>query len=290
MKRNIFLLILTLCAVLLQKGNAQTAEKALFEQAFIHAYPIEITWDKTTVLVFPSAVESADRGSKHILTQKDKKASNVLKLKAGKRKFTESNLNVITADGKLYHFTVSYCENPSGLTLDMGKQLEKEKQVALFENLTLNPDQVGAYARKIAPLKPFLRKKERDHWMQLHLQGVYIVEGVLFFQFGLTNRSRIDYNIDQLRYSVKDRKLAKRTAERQEEKTPLLSWFECGECGEGVSGQHSNTLVIAFKQFTIADKKEFVVQVLEKSGDRHLTLRIKGRDILKARPWLNTNL
>ncbi|KYG79337.1 hypothetical protein AWW67_13260 [Roseivirga seohaensis] len=270
-----------------QKGNAQTTEKALFEEAFVHGYPIEISWDKTTLLVFPTAVESADRGTKHILAQKDKKASNILKLKAGMREFTASNLNVITADGQLYHFKVSYCEDPSELTIDMGKQLAREKEMALFKDLSLNPDQVNAYAQKIAPLKPFLRKKERDYHMKLHLQGVYIVEDILFFQFGLSNTSRIDYRIDQLRYTVKDRKLAKRTAERQEEKMPLLNWFESGE---GVSGQHSNTLVVAFEQFTIADKKEFVVQILEKSGDRHLTLRIKGKDILKARPWLNTNI
>ena len=29
------------------------------------------------------------------------------------REFTASNLNVITADGQLYHFKVSYCEDPS---------------------------------------------------------------------------------------------------------------------------------------------------------------------------------
>ena len=90
--------------------------------------------------------------------------------------------------------------------------------MALFKDLSLNPDQVNAYAQKIAPLKPFLRKKERDYHMKLHLQGVYIVEeDWRFFSLVFPIPLRIDYRNDQLRYTVKERKLAQlqRNAKRK---------------------------------------------------------------------------
>lgn len=44
---------------------------------------IEVTWDKTTVLIFDSPIQSVDRGNRFLLSEQDSKALNMLKLKAG---------------------------------------------------------------------------------------------------------------------------------------------------------------------------------------------------------------
>src|SRR5690606_26501384 len=96
------------------KGLAQQAAQS------IPSRPIEIAFSKTTNLVFPFEIKSVDRGSKDVLAQKAGGIENVLQLKAARQDFDETNLTVITSDGKLYSFLVNYADNPSALNLSFG--------------------------------------------------------------------------------------------------------------------------------------------------------------------------
>jgi len=264
-----------------QEFSAGHIQKHLLGQAAIRPYHLEVTWDKTTVLVFPAEVKSADRGSRSILAQKDKEVSNILRLKAGVKGFPESNLSVVTADGRLYHFSVNYSENPAFQVIDMGKQVEAEETILKFKDVSLTTDQVHWYCAVVSKKEAFLRKKARESRVTVRLKGIYIRDEVMFFRFDLENSSQIDYNIDQWRFYVRDRRQVKRTAVRETELEPLYLY---NTRGNGLSGKGENTVVVAFKKFTIADSKKLVIQLLEESGDRHLTLEIRGKHLLKARP------
>ena len=50
-----------------------------------------------------------------------------------------------------------------------------------------------------------------------------------------------------------------------------------------VNGKSRRTIVMAFKKFTIADNKNLAIELYEKNGDRHLSLNVDGKEILKAR-------
>src|SRR3954454_18344150 len=97
---------LTVCilALIQLSGNSQT----LSSPSFIEPYPLEITFNKTTNIVFPFAIKSVDRGSANILVQKAGSVDTILQVKAGKEDFPETNLSVITTDGTLYSFLVHY--------------------------------------------------------------------------------------------------------------------------------------------------------------------------------------
>ncbi|MCX2680995.1 conjugative transposon protein TraN [Galbibacter sp. EGI 63066] len=262
-------------------GPAGQIEKHLLSQAAIRPYNLEVAWDKTTVLIFPAGVKSADRGSRCILAQKDREISNILRLKAGVKGFPETNLSVITADGRLYHFSVNYSEDPAFQVIDMGKQVEAEDTILKFKNVSLTTGEVHRYCGVVSKKGSFLQKKAREGRVTLRLRGIYIKSEVMFFRFDLENSSQIDYNIDQWRFYVRDRRQVKRTAMRETELEPLHRY---NTRGNGLPGKGENTVVVAFKKFTIADSKKLVVQLMEESGDRHLTLDIKGKHLLKARP------
>src|SRR5687768_14524787 len=74
---------------------------------------LAISFNKTTSLVFPYSIRSVDRGSRDVLAQKAKGVENVLQVKAGRKGFAETNLTVITADGTLHQFTVTYSDSSS---------------------------------------------------------------------------------------------------------------------------------------------------------------------------------
>src|SRR5690606_35840587 len=86
----------------------------------IESFPIAITSNKTTNLIFPYDIRSVDRGSKEVLVQKARGTENILQLKAAQENMKETNLTVITADGKLYSFLLRYASNPKTLNYSFG--------------------------------------------------------------------------------------------------------------------------------------------------------------------------
>src|SRR5258708_37621952 len=71
-------------------------------QPVVESHNVEITYNKTSSLIFPTIIKSVDRGSRDVIVQKAKGVGNVLQLKAGKENFPETNLTVITSDGTLH--------------------------------------------------------------------------------------------------------------------------------------------------------------------------------------------
>jgi hypothetical protein len=98
------------------------------------AQSLEVSWDKTTVLIFDSRIQSIDRGSRLLLGQQDDKALNLLKLKAGSKELPETTLHVLTADGDLHEFQVKYSESPMKTTWDFrDKEEAKPAQIPKYD-------------------------------------------------------------------------------------------------------------------------------------------------------------
>jgi hypothetical protein len=240
--KRICVLGMLLCCL---KGNCQIA---------IESYPLEVTFNKTTNIVFPFAVKSVDRGSKDVLVQKAKGDDHVLELKAGKANFQATNVSVITADGKLYSFMATYAAEPVVL------------------NLSFRNDSV------FLKQKHFLHISTRDEDMKLSLRSIYIQDRVLWFGFQLKNNSQIDFEPSYIKFFLQDKKKAKRTAKQQTELVPLNRVLV-----EPVPGYDKREFVFAFKQFTIPKDKRLICQVSEQGGGRFLALRIKHQALLRAR-------
>ena len=78
----------------------------------IPPYGLEVTYDKTTHIIFPSAVRYVDLGSPHLIAGKADGAENVIRVKATVRNFREeTNFSVITESGSFYTFNVNTQKN-----------------------------------------------------------------------------------------------------------------------------------------------------------------------------------
>ena len=83
-------------------------------------YGLDVTFDKTVHLIFPSAIRYVDLGSQNIITEKAEDAENVLRVKASVKDFeTETNMSVICEDGSFYAFNVKYANEPEKLSIEM---------------------------------------------------------------------------------------------------------------------------------------------------------------------------
>lgn len=238
----------------------------LFVSAMAQTASLKIATDKTTSLIFPFPVRHVDRGTKDLLVEPVKEAGNILLVKAASQKFPETNLSVVTEDGSVYSFRVSYEANPSAFVLHVPVQ---------------NETTPATYANDIADNPRTMHGIKNSKWdMNAKVIGIYIKGNVIYYQLRLENKSNIDYGIDFLRFYIRDKKKAKRTANQENELKPL---YEAGNISQVKAGS-SNTIVAALKKFTIPDAKYFAIQIIEKNGGRHLLLKVNNNKIIKAIP------
>lgn len=239
---------------------------------------LSVAYHKTTNLVFPYTIKSVDRGSRDVLVQIAKNVGNVLQVKAGYRDFEETNLTVITADGHLYSFLVGYSTHPD-LNVVLDRPLPEHRSGITFTDAGDYESAVSDASEKAARRKHFLRKKDRAFDITLKLGGIYVVDGLMYFQLELRNDSHIGYDIGQLRFYIRDRKKARRTASQEIELEPL---YVRGNTAS-IAGRSLQTVVVAMRKFTIPDKKYLAVQLMEEHGGRHLELRAGNRALIRSR-------
>lgn len=256
---------------------------ALSAQAGEEYQKIELTFNKTSSIVFSATITAVDRGSRDVLAQKVKGVNNVLQLKAAKVNFKETNLTVITADGRLHQFFVRYAESPVTFTIqahETGTPFPSTSPPIQFK-ADMTPDEMEGYARKILKNPEKKRLKSASHFdMKLVLQGIYIRENTMYYHLKISNHSNIPFHTDMLRFSVRDKQKVKRTASQEIEEKPL---YHAGN-SEVIKGQTSEELVYAIPKFTIPDAKILAIELMEKRGGRHLRVAIKNKSIMKARP------
>ncbi|GAB3910351.1 conjugative transposon protein TraN [Mucilaginibacter boryungensis] len=277
--KNLSAAILLLLAAWAGVANAQQV-KNLDESAIIIPYRVEINNLKTTVILFPATIKSVDRGSRNILAEKVGDAENALKIKADRLDQPESNLSVITADGKLYSFIVDCTERPAYQAVDLRKQQNHEQSEINFTNRQLNLPLIKAKCDEVLSRKHFMNEKVRAQKMELKIEGIYLDQGNMYFGMSVTNHSHIDYPVEFCSFFTRDRKKVKRMALQEQEEKPLYASCDFTRIIPGKSTRH---LVFAFPQFTISDSKLLVIDLYEKNGDRKLSLAIDGKQLLKAR-------
>ena len=257
-------------------SSAQQISKNILSE--ITPDSLKIGYSKTTNIVFPYAIKSVDRGSEDVLVQKGKGFENILQIKAAKQEFVPTNLTVVTADGKLYSFLLSYDEQNPQLNLSVNTT-EPLKQHVLFSSGSGNEQELQLYSKLAFYDKCRIRgEKESEYGIKLHLNGIFIQNDVMYYRIVVVNHSKIKYDIDQFRFFIRDSKKVKRTASQEIEITPLhiLNNYET------IDEESENTFVFAVPKFTIPEKKYFAIQLMENNGGRHLTIQVKNKKLIQV--------
>src|SRR5690606_34620299 len=112
------------------------------------------------------------------------------------------------------------------------------------------------------------------------LSGFQIRDNTLYYKVTIKKQSNINYDIDFIRFYVRDLETAKRTVTQERELDTVHSY---GTGNNTVEGQHSEQYVFALDKFPITKDKALIMEVYEKNGGRHLYLKAKQSDIENAR-------
>jgi conjugative transposon TraN protein len=272
------------CTGAILAAYSQPAPNDLLSSTAIVHYKLMVGYNTTTILIFPAPVKQADRGYKDVMAQKQPGVENVLKVKAARRDFPPTNLHVFTSDGKVYAFDVNYISDPMQTTYDLTKLVvasssdTTQRETITFTQKPLNKELLEINVEKVKKSKPFFSTGTHKYRMKLQLQTIHLADEILFFGFEIANRSNLPYNIDFAKVFIQDKQRVKRYSVQQQEITSLYK-----DTLTVIPGNASVKWVLAVPKFTIPDHRQFVLEIYERNGGRHLTLEIKNRQLFEAK-------
>ncbi len=254
-------------------------------------YGLEVTYDKTTHIIFPSVVRYVDLGSPNLVAGKADGAENVIRVKAVVRNFRdETNMSVITESGSFYTFNVKYADEPLLLNIEMKDFIHDGSKVNRPNNaLDIYLKELGSESPKLVQLiNKSIHKENKRHvkhigskafGIQYLLRGIYTHNGLLYFHTQVRNQSNVPFEVDFVTFKIVDKKVMKRTAIQEQIVFPLRAY----NYATLVAGNKDERTMFTFDKFTIPAGKVLVVELNEKSGGRHQSFTVESEDIVRAK-------
>ena len=287
-------LMMSLLAVNAQETTGDLYEgltKKLTFDRMIPPHGLEVTYDKTVHIIFPSSVRYVDLGSPNLIAGKADGAENVIRVKATVKNFhQETNLSVITEDGSFYTFNVKYADEPLILNVEMTDFIHDGEEVNRPNNA------MEIYLKELGSESPMLvrmimksiyknDKREVKHigckrfGIQYLLKGIYTHNGLLYFHTQIRNSSNVPFDVDFITFKIVDKKVVKRTAIQEQVLFPLRAY----NYAVSIAGKKDECTVFTMNKFTIPDDKQLDIELNEKNGGRHQSFTIENEDLVRAK-------
>lgn len=265
--------------------------KKITYDRMIPPYDLEVTFDKTVHIIFPTEISYIDLGSNNILAGKATGSENVIRIKAGVRGFeTETNMAVITGDGSFYSFNVKYVDEPQKLNVEMRDFMHDGEAVNRPNNaLEIYMKELANESPKLVHLiNRSIYKNDKRHikhigskrfGIQYLLKGIYTHNGLLYLHTQIKNESNVPFDLDFIRMKIVDKKIAKRTAIQETVIYPIRAY----NYATTVRGNKTERTVFVIDKITIPDGKQMVIELFEKNGGRHQQFTVENSDLIHAR-------
>lgn len=281
-----------------QSVRAQEPGASFPENQVVVPHKVEVTFSKTLHILFPAAVRYIDLGSTDIIAGIVDGAENVVRIKAAVKGFEgETNFSVITSDGSFYSFDARYSENPDQLNIEMEDWLRKDpysdfvndrmyirlKELGGETPLIVNRIMYSIHKRNARDVRGI---RSRKFGMDVAIRGIYINADLMYFHLSMKNSSHVSFDIDNIRFKIVDRRVAKRTAVQETYIEPVSVFNDVVR----VDGKSTERNVYAFPKITMPDDKVLIMEVFEYKGGRHQTLKIRNGDLVGAKTVKELNI
>ncbi|MCP1298721.1 conjugative transposon protein TraN [Chryseobacterium sp. S0630] len=280
---SVLLILFGICRLAAQENSGF----ASLSQAKLEPYKMEVTYNKTTHLLFPSPIRYVDLGSENLIANKADDVANVLRIKSSVRDFDEeTNFSVITEDGKFYNFDVFYSSYPDTLNIDLLKlQRNQEKEYStdvLFEELKGESSSLTELLIKTLyqlPKRTVKHIGSKSFGIQFLLKSLYVHEGKFYFIFQIKNKSNVSFDVDFVTFKITDKKNLKRTVVQDRVLSPLRTYSP----NPTVNYQSDGEFLYLMDQFTLLEDQIVEIELMEKDGGRHQKIQIENSDLISAK-------
>lgn len=256
----------------------------------IPPHGLEITYDKTVHVIFPSPIKYVDLGSTNLIVGKADGAENVIRVKAARKHFrNETNMSVITEDGNFYTFNVKYADEPLLLNVEMCDFIHDGETVNRPNNaMEIYLQELGSESPRLVRLiMKSVHKQDKRRikhigckrfGVRFLLKGLYAHGDLLYFHTEVRNATHVPFDVDFVTFKIVDKKIVRRTAMQEQVIYPLRAFNYVTR----VEGKKDERTVFALPKFTIPDDKKLVVEMYEKQGGRHQIFEVDNEDLVRA--------
>lgn len=264
----------------------------IFSPVFSQNDTIEITQFKTTQIIFKNNISFVEPGTGD-LQVKYKMIDNILILQSmvPESDFINTNLFIKT-DDNVYNPIIKYSKSPRRQTIaeeslrtalsnsqsNTTYKLTDKNTNSVVLNKTENKDknQANVQSRdlplfnKIVSLndayKPS-RAYETGVWFRFYAH--YIVKDKFYFKLELENTTELDYNIEHIFFSIKNRRKKNATVTQRE-----INYTKALNDVKVVPAKSKQYIIYEFNSFSINKDEEVMIELKEKNGARNFVFGI----------------
>ena len=243
---------------------------------------IAVSVFKSTFIYFTDPVVSTDLGMNDaydVLFEKNYVKVTAIKQKPG----YQTNLTVTTETG-IYAFLLDYQDQPEKLYFfpeDYSplRVLGKPSNIQNHNTKSSGNIDIEQSCKELFEMVmeyPIVGFSKAD--VNFYMDKVYVRDNKFYLKFYLKNESNIDYDIDFVKFHIKNKKQIKRSSQQEIYLEPLYTFHEVKK----LKANSSESIVFVLDKFTIMNDKQFFVEFEEKKGERNVSFQVMNKDIFQA--------
>lgn len=234
---------------------------------------IFVNKDVTTHFVSPERIDYVDISIADIAG--DLPLPNTLRVKPTKE--GASGVLTITSERFMVQYLLMYTEDLSKVYSRYNIPYSDVKSYLNSES-DMTQTQLHEYCYNMLLSKNnFFNVSSSKYGMRIRLNNIYSIDKYFFLDISLFNKTNIQYDIENIRFIVEDKKKTKATTFQSIEINPIL----VSQQDKSFRKKYRNVFV--FEKFTFPEEKVFVIELSEKQlSGRVVRLEIEYSDILNA--------
>ncbi len=238
---------------------------------------IFVNEDVTTHVIMPENIKLVDMSTDKIVGNQC--AENIVRIKPSGRMRDHELVGTITVIGErhLAQYDIVYTAGPACANSIYRMQLDELKR---YKNpdVLMPESQMAAYAWAIYGSQPNYNNIHYSAYgIRAGVNNNYTENDYFFLDYSLYNRTKIKYDIDEVRIKLSDKKEAKATNSQTIELTPTYSL----NTARSFKKAYRNVLVLP--KLTFPDEKVLRIEIAERQiSGRVIYIPIEYEDILNA--------
>ena len=270
--------------------NAQTATK---EQIISDLPELEITEGINLHIISPEPIQYVDLSTNQMTG--DLPSTNIARIKITDQPETETKeklkistsfsngdkIGVITVVGQSFiaQYKAIYRNSENLNTVTNIHIQPEDMQPIEFEKMTFSNLELRKFAMDIIQKKSEENpiREEKNLKLSFQLNNVYVISDYIFLDMTIKNNSNLSYDIEDLKFSLEDKKIHKATNNQSIEMTPLF------QLNPQKHFRKNFRNIYVFKKFTFPNSKVMMIRLIEEQlSGRTIEMKVNYSEILKA--------
>lgn len=191
-----------------------------------------------------------------------------------------NDLGIITVVGQSFmaQYKVNYKNSDTHNTITQIQIQPEDMQPLEYPKIAFSNQELYNFSMDILKKKTKAPLREvNDFKLSIQLNNVYVISDYIFLDISFINDSNLSYNIDDLKFSIEDKKIYKATNNQSLELQPEYQLYHQSQFKKNFHN------IYVFKKFTYPNSKVMVIRLIEEPiSGRTIEMKIKYSDILKA--------